>query len=172
MFDFFNRRLTEVYRSLGYAAPEAVNSPVGVEQRSASAGAGVGLAIVAMQVPGIAVSVGVPRIGEDSHYAGRLGETLDVETGAKAAELAALNAIWELKGSIGDLARVERLLFMQVFIVSAKGFIQQPQVANGASRAMHAVFGERGRHVRAALGIVSLSGGHSIEVIGCFRLTS
>ena len=86
-------------------------------------------------------------------YAGKCGSDLSAEDGYEAARLCAINAIAQLKAASGDLSRISKILRLEGNVHSAAGFQDQPQVLNGASDLMFAVFGERGRHTRTALGI-------------------
>jgi enamine deaminase RidA (YjgF/YER057c/UK114 family) len=86
-------------------------------------------------------------------YEGKLGAELSVENGYQAARLAGLNAIAQLKDAVGELSRVTQLLRLEGNVHCAPGFQQHPQVLNGASELLSAVFLERGRHTRTALGI-------------------
>ena len=98
------------------------------------------------------VSGQTPEVDGVMQYAGVLGEGLDIETGKKAARLAALNCLGEMEAALGSLDRVERIVRVIGYVRSAKGFGDQPLVVNGASELLVEVFGERGRHARAALG--------------------
>ena len=86
-------------------------------------------------------------------YEGRLGAELTVEDGYEAAKLAALNGIAQLSDAVGELFRIRRIVRVEGNVHSAPGFHGQAQVLNGASDLLNAVFGERGRHTRTALGI-------------------
>ena len=97
-------------------------------------------------------------------YVGKIGRELDVEEGYQAARLAALNCLSSLKQEIGDLARVKRIVKLLGFVNSAEGFTQQPAVVNGASDLLVEVFGEQGRHARAAVGMAELPFGISVEI--------
>lgn len=86
-------------------------------------------------------------------YAGRLGAELTVEQGYAAARQCALNALAQLKAATGDLDRVRRIVRIEGYVHCAPGFRGHPQVLNGASELVNAVFGERGQHARLAVGI-------------------
>lgn len=103
-------------------------------------------------------------------YKGRLGAELDVETGAAAARLCAINILAQLKAHLGDLGQVERCLRLGGFVASTPEFGDHPAVVNGASELMVEVFGEAGRHVRAAVGCSSLPLQSAVEVEGLFRV--
>lgn len=95
---------------------------------------------------------------------GRLGEDADVAAGKAAAERCGLMVVAQLKAALGDLARVERIVKLGVFVNSASDFTQQPEVADGASSLMVALFGDAGRHARAAVGVPCLPRGAMVEV--------
>jgi len=75
-----------------------------------------------------------------------------------------LQALAALKAELGSLDRVRRIVKVSVFVSSAAGFTDQPKVANGASDLLVDVFGEAGRHARAAIGVAELPLGAPVEV--------
>ena len=95
---------------------------------------------------------------------GRLGEDLTLEQGIAAAQGCGLMILAQLKASLGSLDRVERVVKLGAFINSAGDFTDQPKVANGASELMVAVFGDAGKHARAAVGVPALPLGCAVEV--------
>lgn len=95
---------------------------------------------------------------------GRLGEDVSLEQGIEAAQGCGLMILAQLKAALGSLDRVERVVKLGCFVNSAADFTDQPKVANGASELMVAVFGEAGRHARAAVGVPSLPLGVAVEV--------
>lgn len=95
---------------------------------------------------------------------GRLGEDLSLEDGISAAQGCGLMILAQLKAALGSLSRVERVVKLGAFINSSANFTDQPKVANGASELMVAVFGEAGRHARAAVGVPTLPLGCAVEV--------
>lgn len=95
---------------------------------------------------------------------GLVGSDVSLEEAQACARTCALNALGALREKLGDLDRVERVLRVGVFVASAPGFFQQPSVANGASELLQVVFGEAGRHARAAVGVSSLPLGAPVEV--------
>jgi enamine deaminase RidA (YjgF/YER057c/UK114 family) len=113
------------------------------------------MAFVAGQVPSDAGTVLWP---------GKLGDSIDVETGIEAARRCALQALAILRDALGSLDRVERIVRVGVFVASAEGFTDQPKVANGASDLLVDVFGEAGRHARVSVGVAELPLGASVEV--------
>jgi enamine deaminase RidA (YjgF/YER057c/UK114 family) len=102
---------------------------------------------------------------------GKLGAGVDPETGAAAARACALALIAQLRAACGgDLDRVAQVVKLGVFVNSAPDFTDQPKIANGASDLMVEVFGERGRHARAAVGVAALPLGVAVEIEGVFEI--
>ncbi len=97
-------------------------------------------------------------------YEGKLGKELTVEQGQEAARLAVLNALAVVKQEIGNLEKVLRVVRLTGHVASSPGFVQQPAVLNGASDLLVAIFGEAGRHTRAALGAAELPLNSPIEL--------
>ncbi|GIU99841.1 MAG: hypothetical protein KatS3mg014_1457 [Actinomycetota bacterium] len=113
--------------------------------------------------PGLAFVAGqIPDGGK--LYPGHLGAEVTVEQGREAARRCALQALSALRAALGSLDRVEGILKVDVFVASAPGFTEQPQVANGASDVLVEIFGEAGQHARAAVGVAELPLGASVEV--------
>jgi enamine deaminase RidA (YjgF/YER057c/UK114 family) len=110
------------------------------------------------------VSGQVPLVeGKPSHL-GRLGAGVGLEEGAAAARRCAINVLAALKAELGELSRVRRVVRLTVFVASEPDFGDQPKVANGASELFGEVFGEAGRHTRAAVGVAALPLGVPVEV--------
>ena len=104
-------------------------------------------------------------------YTGTLGKTVDVETGKQAARLAAINTIAQAAAALGDdLDRVVRVVKVTGFVNASPDFQQHPDVINGASDLFVDVFGETGRHARAAVGASSLPRGSAVEVEAIFEV--
>ncbi|MDA0704294.1 MAG: RidA family protein [Proteobacteria bacterium] len=109
--------------------------------------------------------------GKPQHL-GIVGADISVEEGNTAARLCARNLIAQVKAACGgDLDRVVRVVKLNGFVASAPGFTQQPAVINGASDLMVDVFGDAGRHARAAVGVMGLPLGVSVEVDGIFEIS-
>ncbi len=89
---------------------------------------------------------------------------VSIETAADAARQAALNGLAVLADAAGGLDRVRRIVRVGVFVCSEAGFTDQPKVANGASELLQQVFGDDGRHARAAVGNIALPLGACVEV--------
>jgi enamine deaminase RidA (YjgF/YER057c/UK114 family) len=94
---------------------------------------------------------------------GRLGEDRDLEYGVRAARACGLMLLAQIERAVG-LDRVEWVVKLGVFVNSAGSFTDQPKVANGASELMEQVFGEIGRHARAAVGVPALPMGAAVEI--------
>jgi enamine deaminase RidA (YjgF/YER057c/UK114 family) len=108
--------------------------------------------------------------GPDGLIKGLLGGDMDVEAGAAAAKRCALSLIAQVKAACeGDLDRVTRVVKLTAFVNSAPGFEDQPKVVNGCSDFMVAVFGDKGRHARSAVG-ASLPFGVAVEIEGIFEV--
>ena len=102
---------------------------------------------------------------------GRLGAEMDIERGQEAARACGLNLLAQLKSACGgDLDRVKRVVKLGAFVCSTPDFLDQPKVANGCSDLMVAIFGEKGRHARAAVGAPSLPLGAAVEIDGVFEI--
>ncbi len=105
-------------------------------------------------------------------WPGRVGEALDLEEGQQAARLCAVNILAQLRSALdGDLDRVRRVVRLGGFVASAEDFTGQPQVVNGASDLMVEVFGDAGRHARAAVGVNVLPLGAAVEIEGLFEVS-
>ena len=104
-------------------------------------------------------------------YVGKLGADFSVEMGQAAAQLCAINILSVLKLACeGDLDKVVRCLKVNVFVNATPDYDKQPEVANGASDLFAALFGEAGKHARAAIGVGSLPRGVAVEVEAIFEI--
>lgn len=110
------------------------------------------------------VSGQLPFVDGKLPKTGRLGDGVTLEEGQAFARTCVLNALAVVKAEVGDLGRVKRVVRVGAFVASADSFTQQPQVANGASELLQQVFGEAGRHARAAVGVNTLPLGAPVEV--------
>ena|SRR6202163_4529185 len=106
----------------------------------------------------------LPRIAGELTCVGTLGLDVTVAEGAAAAEVCALNALAVLEQTLGSLDRVARVLTVTGYVASTPDFHDQPAVVDGASRLLHRVFGEDGRHTRSALGVAALPRGGAVEI--------
>jgi enamine deaminase RidA (YjgF/YER057c/UK114 family) len=117
------------------------------------------------------VSGQITSTAEGLKYVGVVGQDLTVEDGKAAARLCAVNLVAQAKAACGgDLDRVKRCVKLTVFVNATPDFTQHPEVANGASDLLVEVFGEAGKHARAALGAGSLPRGVACEVEAIFEI--
>ena len=102
---------------------------------------------------------------------GKLGDAIEVEEGQAAARLCALNLLAQVKAACGgDLDRVKRVVKLGGFVNVTADFSPIPQVVNGCSDVMVAVFGDAGRHARSAVGVANLPLDFAVEVDGVFEI--
>lgn len=104
------------------------------------------------------------QAGGSMLHSGKLGVDVSVEEGYAAARQCAINCLSAAKGIIGDLNNVRQVVKLRVLVNSDPDFTDQPAVANGASDLLVELFGESGKHARAAVGVASLPLGASVEV--------
>lgn len=148
-----DRKLEE----LGLALPEAA-APVAAYVPVVEAG---GLLHVSGQLP----------FKDGAVMTGRAGDDRDLAYAQEAAQRCGLMLVAQIKKHLGgDLSRIERVVKLGVFVNSAGSFTDQPEVANGASELMQALFGESGRHARAAVGVPALPRGAVVEVDAIFAV--
>ena len=113
------------------------------------------------------ITLGVKGI----EYVGALGREFNVDEGRAAARLAALTVMAQAKSALdGDLDRVKQVVKVTGFVNAMAGFTQHPEVINGASDLFTEVFGERGRHARAAVGCSSLPRNVAVEIEATFEI--
>jgi len=106
-----------------------------------------------------------------AEFVGKLGAGISVADGQQAAKLCALNILAHVKHACdGDLDRVKRVLRLGGFVNCTPEFTEMPQVVNGASDLMVQIFGDAGKHARAAVGVASLPLGVAVEVEAMFEL--
>ena len=103
---------------------------------------------------------------------GRLGDGVSLEQGQEAARACGLMIVAQLRKYLGDLARVERIVKLGVFVNSHADFTDQPKVANGASELMVDLFGDIGKHARSAVGVPVLPLGAAVEVDAIVQVSS
>ena len=111
------------------------------------------------------ISGQLPTEGGKMVATGHLGGNVSVEDGQKAARACAINIIAQAKAALGgDLGRVTRILRINGFVASTPDFTDQHLVINGASNLLANVFGEAGKHSRAAVGMAALPLGAAVEI--------
>jgi len=105
-----------------------------------------------------------PGRGEGKLYKGKVGAELSWEDGYKSARQTALCLLSTIKNAIGDLDKVKCFVKATGFVNCTEDFLDQPKVVNGASDLFVEVFGDKGKHARAAVGMQQLPGGIPVEV--------
>jgi enamine deaminase RidA (YjgF/YER057c/UK114 family) len=105
-----------------------------------------------------------PKKADGENITGKLGADLSIEQGYKAARITGINQLSVLKAELGNLNKVKRIVKVLGMVNCTPDFTDQPKVVNGYSDLMVEVFGERGKHARAAVGMGSLPGNIAIEV--------
>lgn len=136
---------------LGLSVPEMVR-PMAAYVPTVRSGAFV---YTAGQLP--IVDGALPRTG-------KLGAEVSTDQGRELAKQCALNALAAIKAEVGDLASVKRVVKVVGFVASAPEYYDQPEVINGASELLGAVFGEAGKHARSAVGVAVLPRNAPVEV--------
>ena len=102
---------------------------------------------------------------------GKVGKDIDLEKGQEAAKLCAINIISQAKKACnGDLEKISNCVKLTGYVNSSDEFIDQPKIINGASELISAVFGEKGKHTRAAVSVNSLPLGVTVEIDAIFEL--
>jgi enamine deaminase RidA (YjgF/YER057c/UK114 family) len=101
---------------------------------------------------------------------GRVGEAVSLDDAVLCARTAAINALAVLKSAVGSLDNVKRCVKISGFVASSADFIDQPKVINGASDFLFEVFGDAGRHARAAVGVNILPLNSPVEVEFIFEV--
>ncbi len=114
---------------------------------------------------GVAYVAGqLPKVDGDIRVRGKVGATVSLETARGEARLCILQALAWLKQALGSLDRIERILKVNGSVASAPGFNDQPKVLDSASDLLVEVFGEAGRHARAAVGVAELPRDAAVEI--------
>ncbi|GER92529.1 RidA family protein [hot springs metagenome] len=101
---------------------------------------------------------------------GKLGESVSIEEAQEYARQCVINALSVLKSHLGSLNKVKRCVKLNGYIASAADFAEQPKVLNAASDLLFEIFGEAGRHARAAVGVSSLPLNSPIEIDFIFEV--
>ncbi len=97
-------------------------------------------------------------------FKGKVPSVQSLEQAQKAAKLCAINALAQLKSELGSLDKISKILRVSGFVNSESDFIDQPKVVNAASDLLFEIFGEKGKHSRIAVGVVSLPLGVTVEI--------
>ncbi len=119
----------------------------------------------------LVISGQIPMVDGQIAVKGKLGAGVSLDQGQHAARLCFINILAQAREATGgELDRVKRLVRLGGFVACTPDFSQHPQVINGASDLAVAVFGDKGRHARAAVGCPSLPGDAAVEVEAMFEL--
>ncbi len=106
-----------------------------------------------------------PTKADGTNITGKVGKDLIIEQGYEAAKITALSLIATLKDALGgDLSKVKRIVKVNGYVNCLPDFTEQPKVINGCSDLLVAVFGEKGKHARAAMGMVALPNNIAVEI--------
>lgn len=148
-----------------------VPSPIGIDARLSALGivlptpaAPVAAYVAAVEANGCLFISGQLPFDGSTVMVGRVGEDRSLDYAHGAARACALMLVAQMKAALGSLDRVERIVKLGVFVNSDPRFTEQAKVANGASELMVEIFGEAGRHARAAVGVPILPLGAVVEV--------
>ena len=127
---------------------------------------------VASKVVGklVFISGQLPLNHEGKLIKGKIGKDLNLEQGQESAKLCALNLLAQLKKITGSLDKVKSCVKLTGYVNSTDNFVDQPKVINGASDLISQIFGDKGKHTRAAVSVNSLPLGASVEIEGIFEL--
>ena len=118
----------------------------------------------------LVVSGQLPMAAGTLRYKGKLGREVSLDDGQAAARLCGVNILAQINAVCGDLEQVAACIRLGGFVACTADFVDHPKVINGASDLMVAVFGEGGRHARAAVCVPSLPFDAPVEVEGLFEL--
>ncbi|WP_372570595.1 RidA family protein [Ruegeria jejuensis] len=111
-------------------------------------------------------------MNESGLIKGKLGDDMEVEAGAEAARVCAINLLAQVRAACdGDIERLVRVIKLGGFVNSTADFGDQPKVINGASDFMVEALGDAGRHSRSAVSAASLPFGVAVEIEGIFEVS-
>tara|TARA_B100000945_G_scaffold282205_1_gene250449 strand:- start:385 stop:840 length:456 start_codon:yes stop_codon:yes gene_type:complete len=129
-------------------------------------------AYVASKIVGnmIFISGQLPLDADGKLIKGKVGKELNLEQAQGAAKICAINLLAQVKKISGSLDKVKGCIKITGYVNSTDSFIDQPKVINGASDLISSIFGEKGKHTRAAVSVNSLPLGAAVEVEGIFEI--
>jgi enamine deaminase RidA (YjgF/YER057c/UK114 family) len=173
VFAGWNRGAAYPARHWLTASAQSLREKMSIENRlkelgielPASAPAGAAYTPVVIHELVAYVSGQLPRDGDHVHVVGQVGRDVSLEEGKRGARLAFIRALAALRGVLGTLDGIDRMLKLTVFVHSATDFNQQSAVADGASELIFELFGkERGAHARTSVGVAQLPRSAAVEV--------
>ena len=129
-------------------------------------------AYVASKIVGnlVFISGQLPLNTDGKIIKGKVGKEINLEQSQEASKLCALNLVAQLKKICGSLDKVKSCVKITGYVNSVDSFIDQPKVINGASDLISNIFGNKGKHTRAAVSVNSLPLGAVVEVEGIFEV--
>ena len=143
--------------------PEAKLAEAGIELRTPSAP--VANYVNAVRTGNLIFLAGKgPKKADGENITGKLGADLSIEEGYNAARETGINQLSVLKAELGNLNKVKRIVKVLGMVNCSPDFADQPKVVNGYSDLMVEVFGDRGKHARAAVGMNALPGNIAVEI--------
>ena len=117
------------------------------------------------------ISGQLPISSDGKIIRGKIGENLTLDDGQKASKLCVINILAQVKKALsGDLNKVKNCVKITGFVNSTDSFTEQPKVINPASETLSAVFGDNGKHARAAISTNSLPLGAAVEIDAIFEI--
>ncbi|NTS40041.1 RidA family protein [Flavisolibacter sp. BT320] len=105
-----------------------------------------------------------PQQSNGEYIKGKLGKDLSTQQGYEAAKLVGILQLAAIKGAVGDLSKVRRIVKVNGYVNSEPNYYDHPKVINGLSDLMIAVFGEKGKHARTSLGVAALPLNMAVEI--------
>ncbi|MBX9781982.1 MAG: RidA family protein [Chitinophagaceae bacterium] len=105
-----------------------------------------------------------PTKADGSNITGKVGKDLTIEQGYEAAKVTGLSLLATLKDALGDLSKVKRIVKVNGYVNCLPDFTDHPKVINGCSDLMALIFGDKGKHARAAMGMVALPSNIAVEI--------
>ena len=129
-------------------------------------------AYVASKIVGnlVFISGQLPLDSEGKLIKGKVGKELNLERGQEAAKFCALNLLAQLKKICGSLDKVKGCVKITGYVNSIDSFVDQPKIINGSSDLISQIFGDKGKHTRAAVSVNSLPLGAAVEIEGIFEI--
>ena len=129
-------------------------------------------AYVASKIVGnlVFISGQLPLDSEGKLIKGKVGKELNLEQGQEAAKFCALNILAQLKKICGSLDKVKGCVKITGYVNSIDSFTDQPKIINGASNLISKIFGDKGKHTRAAVSVNSLPLDAAVEIEGIFEI--
>ena len=117
------------------------------------------------------ISGQLPISNEGKIIKGKIGKDLTLEDGQRASKYCAINIIAQVKKALnGDLDKVKNCIKITGFVNSTDNFTDQPKVINPASEILSTIFGDKGKHTRAAVSSNSLPLGAAVEIVAIFEI--